>query len=170
MTAQTRAEPAPNGQRLDVGAYADTRDASLALVTGPAWLGGAAGCGDCWGEPTNWSTGVVPGAASQVTIRAGAVSMPIVSGPALAGGLMIEAGAALLNAAREAFAQGLQLTAVIGAVVMAGLALLAVLMLRHIQPNAEAQSEQDGPALDGSLPEDTAGTPVFVPAVVPEQG
>lgn len=40
-------------------------------------------------------------------------------------------GAALLDAAREAFVQGLQLTAGIGAVVLAGTALLAVVLLRH---------------------------------------
>jgi MFS transporter, DHA2 family, multidrug resistance protein len=106
--------------------------------------------------------GVSPAAAEAARDTLGGVL-------ALAGDLPAEASATLLTAAREAFAQGLQLTAVIGAVVMAGLALLAVFTLRNIQPSAEAHGEQPDPALDESPTADRAGKPVFVPAVVPDQ-
>jgi DHA2 family multidrug resistance protein-like MFS transporter len=48
-------------------------------------------------------------------------------------------GAVLLETAREAFAQGLQVTAVTGAVVLAALAVLTAVLLRR--PPSEAQPE-----------------------------
>jgi DHA2 family multidrug resistance protein-like MFS transporter len=51
-----------------------------------------------------------------------------------------QVGAALLDSAREAFVQGLQVTAVTGAVVLAGLAVLTAVLLRRVPsaPAAEA--------------------------------
>ncbi len=68
--------------------------------------------------------------------------------------------AALLDAAREAFVQGLQLTAVIGAVGLAGMAVLAAILLRHVQTGSEPQgarepephgSESGSPPVDKSM-------------------
>jgi DHA2 family multidrug resistance protein-like MFS transporter len=57
-------------------------------------------------------------------------------------------GKALLDAAREAFVLGLQLTSFIGAVIMMGLAVLITIMLRHVGLEAGAErppdSEPDG--------------------------
>jgi MFS transporter, DHA2 family, multidrug resistance protein len=53
-------------------------------------------------------------------------------GVALAEQLSGEAGAALLTVVRSAFLDGLHLTAIIGAVVMAGLAVVAVVLLRNV--------------------------------------
>jgi DHA2 family multidrug resistance protein-like MFS transporter len=52
-------------------------------------------------------------------------------------------GTTLLDAGRAAFVQGLQLTAIIGAVVMVGLALLTVVALRHVQINPEHGGEPE---------------------------
>lgn len=59
--------------------------------------------------------------------------------------LPAETGAALLAAARLAFTQGLQLLAVIAAVVMAGLVLLAATMLRAAPAGGEPPSHGDEP-------------------------
>lgn len=63
-------------------------------------------------------------------------------------------GAALLNAAREAFVLGLQLTSLIGVVVMIGLAILTALMLRQVNtdagPEPEPTPEPDGFAAAGA--------------------
>jgi DHA2 family multidrug resistance protein-like MFS transporter len=47
-------------------------------------------------------------------------------------------GAPLLEAAREAFVRGLQITAVVGAVVMGATVVIAALMRRHLAPPAAA--------------------------------
>jgi DHA2 family multidrug resistance protein-like MFS transporter len=52
-------------------------------------------------------------------------------------------GAALLGAAREAFILGLQLTSLIGAVVMMGLAILTAIMLRHVGLEAGTEKQPD---------------------------
>lgn len=52
-------------------------------------------------------------------------------------------GAALLGAAHQAFIQGLQLTAVIGTVVMIGLAILTVALLRQVQPHSEPEEQPE---------------------------
>ncbi len=49
----------------------------------------------------------------------------------------------LLGSAREAFVQGLHVTAVVGTVALTGLAVLAGILMRDIQTGAESQGEQD---------------------------
>jgi MFS transporter, DHA2 family, multidrug resistance protein len=80
--------------------------------------------------------GVAPEAAEAARDTLGGVV-------ALAGQLPDQLGTALLGMARAAFAQGLQLTAVIGAVVMTGLAILAVVLLRDVGLGAEPESQED---------------------------
>jgi DHA2 family multidrug resistance protein-like MFS transporter len=58
-----------------------------------------------------------------------------------AGSLPDPLGAELLDAAREAFVQGMQLISVIAAIGMAATALLAVLMLRHVGSGADPEAE-----------------------------
>jgi DHA2 family multidrug resistance protein-like MFS transporter len=50
-----------------------------------------------------------------------------------------EVGASLLDTAREAFTQGLQVTAVTGAVVLAGLAVLTAVVLRHVRAGSVSE-------------------------------
>ena len=45
-------------------------------------------------------------------------------------------GAELLEAAREAFTQGLQLTAIMSAAIVLGMAILAAVVLRHVRPGS----------------------------------
>ncbi len=47
------------------------------------------------------------------------------------------AGAALLETARQAFTDGLQVTAITSAVVVLGMAVLVMLSLRHVRPASE---------------------------------
>ncbi len=58
--------------------------------------------------------------------------------------------AALLDAAREAFVQGLQVTAVIGAVIMAGTAVLAAVLLGRAGPGPgpDLEDQPDAEAAD----------------------
>jgi DHA2 family multidrug resistance protein-like MFS transporter len=53
-------------------------------------------------------------------------------------------GAALIDAARGAFTQGLHLTAAISAVVTLGLALFVLITLRHVRADAGAEAEPEG--------------------------
>jgi DHA2 family multidrug resistance protein-like MFS transporter len=71
---------------------------------------------------------------------------------ALAGQLPDELSATLLGVARAAFTQGLQLTAVIGVVVMTGLAILAVVLLRNVNIPAEPESQPDAEPLAQAQP------------------
>jgi MFS transporter, DHA2 family, multidrug resistance protein len=50
-------------------------------------------------------------------------------------------GAVLLDSAREAFTQGLQVAAVTSAAIAASAALMAVVLLRHVRPGAQAETE-----------------------------
>jgi DHA2 family multidrug resistance protein-like MFS transporter len=61
----------------------------------------------------------------------------------VAGQLPDQLGAALLSAAHEAFIQGLQLTSVIGAVVMIGLAILTMILLRQVQMPSEPEDQTE---------------------------
>jgi DHA2 family multidrug resistance protein-like MFS transporter len=54
-----------------------------------------------------------------------------------------ELAVVLLGAAREAFVLGVQLTSLIGAVVMIGLAILTTVMLRHIDVDAEPEPQPE---------------------------
>jgi DHA2 family multidrug resistance protein-like MFS transporter len=61
---------------------------------------------------------------------------------AVAGELPDRLGAAVLETAREAFVQGMQLSSGIAAVIAVGLAILAVVMLRsHDDPSVESRTE-----------------------------
>ncbi len=68
-------------------------------------------------------------------------------------------GAVLLAAAREAFAQGLQLAATISAGVVTAAAILAVVLLRRVRMASESE-EQPEPKPDGAV---ARGTPVDSP-------
>ncbi len=69
---------------------------------------------------------------------------------ALAGQLPGDTGSALLATGRAAFTQGLRLTAVIAAVVMTGLALMAVAVLRDAHMHTEADELPEAePAVAG---------------------
>jgi MFS transporter, DHA2 family, multidrug resistance protein len=63
-------------------------------------------------------------------------------------------GAALLDAAREAFTQGLQLTAITGAALALGMAILVMVLLRHVrtgsEPEDRADTEQAGAVAGGA--------------------
>jgi DHA2 family multidrug resistance protein-like MFS transporter len=56
-----------------------------------------------------------------------------------------EAGAALLDTAREAFTQGFQVTAITGAVVMAALAVFVAIVLRDVRPRVAEEADAVGP-------------------------
>jgi DHA2 family multidrug resistance protein-like MFS transporter len=60
-------------------------------------------------------------------------------------------GDALLLASREAFVRGLQLSAVIGAIGLAGMAIVAAILLRHVQTGSKPGRHED------SEPEDSGG-------------
>jgi DHA2 family multidrug resistance protein-like MFS transporter len=66
----------------------------------------------------------------------------------VAGGLPERQGAALLTAAREAFTSGLHTVVAVGAVVIAGAALLIARNLRHIPPLGRPAPADQGDALD----------------------
>jgi len=71
---------------------------------------------------------------------------------AVAGQLPDQLGAALLGTAHEAFAHGLQLTAATSAVIVTSLAVVAVVLLRHVRAGAEPERR---PGPDAAV----AGTP-----------
>ena len=95
------------------------------------------------------------GAAVYRAQVAGAVPAAVPSGAAAAardtlGGALVTAGqlpdqlgATLLGAAREAFTQGLQVTAAISAVVALGIAILAAALLRDVRASAEPEEQAD---------------------------
>jgi DHA2 family multidrug resistance protein-like MFS transporter len=64
-----------------------------------------------------------------------------------------QAGAALLATARDAFIEGLQVTAITGAVVMAALAVAVAIMLRHVRARPEEAADAVGPV--AVVPEET---------------
>ena len=85
---------------------------------------------------------------------------------AVASQLPDQIGTALLHAAHEAFAQGLQLTAITSTVLMVGAALLAVFLLRQVRPGSEYEAQPE------LVPEAlvTGSETVLVPVTVPEEG
>ena len=68
---------------------------------------------------------------------------------AVAGQLPDQPGQALLDVARQAFTQGLQLTFAVSAAVAIGIAILAAVLLRHVGAGSEPE-EQPAPSQDGS--------------------
>ena len=71
------------------------------------------------------------------------------------------AGSDLLGAAREAFTSGLNVAAVIGAVLFAALAILTATTLRHIRPSG---ADTEGADTEGT---DTEGADAAAPATAP---
>ena len=84
------------------------------------------------------ATAIPPGVSPEA---AKAVQETLAGAVAVVGQLPDQAGLALLNAAHEAFLQGLQLTSVIGVVVMVGLAILTATMLREVSINEEPEQQ-----------------------------
>jgi DHA2 family multidrug resistance protein-like MFS transporter len=90
--------------------------------------------------------GVPPAAAEAAQDTLGSVAAMVAQLPS-------ETGAALLAVARAAFAQALQLNAIIATVVMAGLAIMTAVMLRDVrlgdeadtQPHSHRENEQAQP-------------------------
>jgi MFS transporter, DHA2 family, multidrug resistance protein len=74
---------------------------------------------------------------------------------ALVGQLPNETGAALLAVARAAFAQALQLNAIIAAVVMAGLAIMTAVMLRDVRLGDETDQQPETEHVIGRAPSQT---------------
>jgi DHA2 family multidrug resistance protein-like MFS transporter len=58
-------------------------------------------------------------------------------------------GTALLDAAREAFTQGLQLAFAVSAAIAVGIAILAAALLRGVRPGTEPERPPDHPGPDG---------------------
>jgi DHA2 family multidrug resistance protein-like MFS transporter len=78
--------------------------------------------------------------------------------------LPARAAEALLAPAREAYVSGMHVAAVIAAVLLAGVAVLAVRLLNHVPPTGSAPQE---PA-DGAAPADDTGAPVTAAAETAE--
>ncbi|HET9221443.1 MAG TPA: hypothetical protein VFO07_03010, partial [Roseiflexaceae bacterium] len=89
--------------------------------------------------------GVPPAAAAAAQDTLGSVV-------ALVGQLPSETGAALLAVARAAFAQALQLNAVIAAVVMAGLAIMTAVTLRDVRLGSETDRQPEPGPMPGRAP------------------
>jgi len=70
----------------------------------------------------------------------------------VAGHLPDDAGTALLNAAREAFTQGLQVTAAISAAIAVAIAILATVLLRTVSAAAQAPPAEQPPAPAATAP------------------
>jgi DHA2 family multidrug resistance protein-like MFS transporter len=86
-----------------------------------------------------------------------------------AGQLPDQIGAALLDTARIAFVQGLQLNAVLGVIGFIGLAILVGTLLRHLQIHGDAESEPEV-VVDGTLASNLEVEPALEPVpVVPEK-
>jgi MFS transporter, DHA2 family, multidrug resistance protein len=80
---------------------------------------------------------------------AGAARDTLGGAVAVAGRLPEQLGAALLDAARQAFTQGLRLTFAISAAVVVGIAILVAVLLRHVGAGAEPE-RQPAPSHEGS--------------------
>lgn len=81
---------------------------------------------------------VAPGGVSPEAMEAARGTLGAAVG--IAGQLPAQLGTALLEASRQAFVQGLQLTAVMGSVTMIGTVILATVMLRRVGAGAEQES------------------------------
>ena len=67
--------------------------------------------------------------------------------------LPVPLGAELLDSAREAFTQALQLTAITSAAVVLGMAILAAVLLRHVRPSAGTAEADEATAAPGTVDE-----------------
>jgi DHA2 family multidrug resistance protein-like MFS transporter len=96
-------------------------------------------------------TALPPGISSEAATTA---QETLAGAVTVAGQLPDQLGAALLGAAHAAFIQGLQLTSVIGTIVMIGLAILTMVMLRHVgtPPEPENQTEPESGVRRPALP------------------
>ncbi len=74
------------------------------------------------------------------------------AGAVVAAGELPDAlGGALLSAAQQAFVQGLQINALIGAVGFLGLVVLTATLLRNVQPHTEGEDQPEPVPVIGSL-------------------
>jgi DHA2 family multidrug resistance protein-like MFS transporter len=81
---------------------------------------------------------------AQVPPQAAAAARDTLGGAvAAAGQLPDQLGQALLDTARQAFTQGLQLAFASSAAVAIGTAILAAALLRHVRPNSEPEEHPD---------------------------
>jgi DHA2 family multidrug resistance protein-like MFS transporter len=120
--------------------------AASAISETGAELGGALGLAVLGSLGTAiYRSGVAAALPPDVSPAAAQAAQETLAGAVtVAGQLPDPLGTALLGAARGAFIQGLQLTAVIGAVVMIGLAILTVTLLRQARPPSEPERQPDG--------------------------
>jgi MFS transporter, DHA2 family, multidrug resistance protein len=76
----------------------------------------------------------------------------------IAGQLPGAMGAAVLDVAREAFVQGMQVAAMISVVVAIGVAVFAVVMLRDVRPSASSDPDEREEGERGAGDETSRGT------------
>ncbi len=137
-------------------APAERAGAASALSETGAEFGGALGIAVLGTLGTAiYRSGVAADLPAGIPAEAATAAEETLSGAVtMAGQLPDSLGAALLRTAHEAFIQGLQITSVIGAVVMIGLAILTVVWLRHIghDDGAANQTEPKHSALPSPLP------------------
>jgi DHA2 family multidrug resistance protein-like MFS transporter len=92
---------------------------------------------------------------------AGAARDSLAGATGAAEGLSADAAARLLGPAREAFANGLGTVATVSAILVAGLAVAAAVLLRHLRPSAGTPDEQEagstGP--EAAVPAEPEPTP-----------
>lgn len=85
------------------------------------------------------------GVPAGVSPEAAEAARDTLGGAVAAAGLLPDRlGAPLLDAAREAFVYGLQVTAVISAVISMSLAILVTVLLRHVRTGSESE-KRSGP-------------------------
>src|SRR6266446_6946925 len=75
--------------------------------------------------------------------EAGVAARDTLGGAVAAAGQFPGPGAALLDTARKAFAEGLQVTAMTSAVVVLGMAILVLVLLRHVRSGSELAAQAD---------------------------
>jgi DHA2 family multidrug resistance protein-like MFS transporter len=129
-----------------------------------AELGGALGIAILGSVGVAIYRGELADLPAEVPSQAAAIARETLGGAVdVAARLPVDVGAALLGAAREAFIQGLQLTAGLSAAIAVGMAVVATVLLRDVPASSEA-----APAEQPAEPE-TADTAIK-PFVMPEEG
>ncbi|NJN96298.1 MAG: MFS transporter [Anaerolineales bacterium] len=126
-------------------APAERAGAASALSETGAEFGGALGIAVLGTLGTAiYRSGLAADLPAGISAEAAKTAQETLSGAVtMAGQLPNSLGEALLHTAHEAFIQGLQITSVIGAVVMIGLAILTVIWLRHIGHDDGAASQTE---------------------------